>query len=328
MPTCTPVLSLGTLYYIWWWILFRSVLKCLKPTSVAVISCCPRPHWTTWPYSLHMRSRDGDLRPPGTSRPFTSQKSAHMSPSAHHGPWWSIWPWSTSTTTPKDNVVGARLKVIVGVSVCVFSCVFLDFYVYISWLFLALIALETSGTVAYNWFEEFKASREQKESTIPKGITCLFNFAFSHFSKLMRFKGRAWNRTLPHLIFKTTDKVCLSSLQVCVASARVSVKEGWLRMTAAARRRPTTGCTPTRWNQPVFPHQGTCLVMLGPLHGPLANPPPPSALLPRCVNCWTIRKLHRQTHAQTRRCMAYQGICWQWLGAFFFFAVILCVMMH
>lgn len=114
MPTCTSVLSfIGTLYYIWWYILFRSVLKCLKPTSVALISCCPRPHWTTWPYSLHMRSRGGDLRPPGTSCPFTSQKSAHMSPSAHHGPWWSIWPWSTSATTPKDNVVGARLKVIV-----------------------------------------------------------------------------------------------------------------------------------------------------------------------------------------------------------------------
>lgn len=162
------------------------MLKCLKLLCVALISCSPRPHWTTWPYSLHMRSRVGDLRPPGTSCTFTSQKSAHMSPSAHHGPWWSIWPWSTSATTPKDNVVGVVRPGLVHLCV-------LDFYVYISWLFLVLIAPKTNGTVAYNWFEEFKTSRGQKESTIPKGISCLFNFGFSHFSKIFKINNTQYS---------------------------------------------------------------------------------------------------------------------------------------
>lgn len=60
--------------------------------------------------SRHMRKETGDSRPPSMLCPFTSWTSALMFPSAHHGPWWSVWPWSTSITTLKDSAVGTGWK--------------------------------------------------------------------------------------------------------------------------------------------------------------------------------------------------------------------------
>lgn len=94
---------------------------------------------------------------------------------------------------------------------------------------------------------------------------------------------------------KMSDQTC--SLQVYVVVRRVSVKEGRSRTTAAAIRRLTTGCTPTRSSQPVFPNRGTCLVTPRPLQCPLGQQHRTPAKRGHYVICYSTRKLH--THTQT-----------------------------
>lgn len=94
---------------------------------------------------------------------------------------------------------------------------------------------------------------------------------------------------------RNTFKTLRSSLQVCAVSARACAGEAWSRTTAAASRRPTTGCTTIRWNLPAFWRPGTYLVKASPRRRPLANPAPPPAPRAPFVSCSRTRELHTHT---------------------------------
>lgn len=60
-----------------------------------------------WSYSHHMKRMGWGSRPEATKCSSISQRSALSSPLLHITHWWWTWPWSTSSTIPKDSVVNA-----------------------------------------------------------------------------------------------------------------------------------------------------------------------------------------------------------------------------